>query len=655
MENNNLNEEINRIKSLFTEERLYGNLVDKKLIVEQPIGNIINNKNDVKQLTDKERETIANYLKNMDQGNNIDKINNITKNKETNLDGKSAEFCKPCTKPMSNSQVVDWYFNTSIPTKSQYEKSLNDARLNAAGYSEKVLDDMIKNTISIEEMVWVRTKDSDKPLDGAWRWINSLSTEEKIRVVNDFKRSRKKTTFQSTELIPDANNHCMVCHKFVGPFAMTKEQDPEGYELFVRAMNTTNWLDDPHLILDILSIVVLVIPVAGVFISAGIDLANAGLYYKEGDKEMAAFMVAVAVIPGGMGVWKLLYKKGITKQVNKSYKWALAEQKAGREVTKEALDEKLKKELGEKYFKNNKKLLDGYFNTIKAADSPVVKKSFESVAKVAEKTPGYWKSFMKNGKTTQKFLKANGDDIYKAYLAYLKSVARREMLIGMGIYTIILSFGDELVTFALEEIPGVEEALIKYKKWTLKQDADKGNISSIIRHAGYDWEVTKKIFMVTPYKENKDQNVADNTLLKKAWRSGWRPYDKNDPDSPLIIPDEKFWTPKMKEFHEEEEKKIADEIEKLKNSGDGVKLVDSDHKIEIIDGDRKLVIDDLPQGIDYDINKTAFSIDSLKMVNPANYELFDEFFDDKSDDFKNDIEKNQELEKLNKNLKLNGK
>ena len=32
---NNLNEEINRIKSLFTEERLYGNLVKKELISEQ--------------------------------------------------------------------------------------------------------------------------------------------------------------------------------------------------------------------------------------------------------------------------------------------------------------------------------------------------------------------------------------------------------------------------------------------------------------------------------------------------------------------------------------------------------------------------------------------------------------------------------------------
>ena len=41
MENNNLNEEINRIKSLFTEERLYGNLVDKKLIVENAIKTVI--------------------------------------------------------------------------------------------------------------------------------------------------------------------------------------------------------------------------------------------------------------------------------------------------------------------------------------------------------------------------------------------------------------------------------------------------------------------------------------------------------------------------------------------------------------------------------------------------------------------------------------
>tara|TARA_R110002020_G_scaffold475523_1_gene710723 strand:- start:126 stop:2225 length:2100 start_codon:yes stop_codon:yes gene_type:complete len=38
---NNLNEEINRIKSLFTEERLYGNLVEKEIIVEAPIRGVI--------------------------------------------------------------------------------------------------------------------------------------------------------------------------------------------------------------------------------------------------------------------------------------------------------------------------------------------------------------------------------------------------------------------------------------------------------------------------------------------------------------------------------------------------------------------------------------------------------------------------------------
>jgi len=40
---NTLNEEINRIKSLFTEERLYGNIVDQELIIEQGLGKILLN------------------------------------------------------------------------------------------------------------------------------------------------------------------------------------------------------------------------------------------------------------------------------------------------------------------------------------------------------------------------------------------------------------------------------------------------------------------------------------------------------------------------------------------------------------------------------------------------------------------------------------
>ena len=54
-----------------------------------------------------------------------------------------------------------------------------------------------------------------------------------------------------------------------------------------------------HGILDALAIGTFFIPVVGPFISLGIEVGNAALYYNEGDKEMAALAAAFALIPAG--------------------------------------------------------------------------------------------------------------------------------------------------------------------------------------------------------------------------------------------------------------------------------------------------------------------------------------------------------------------
>lgn len=316
-----------------------------------------------------------------------------------------------------------------------------------------------------------------------------------------------------------------------------------------------------HEIIDVLSIAVLVIPVAGLFISAGIDLAHAGFYYSEGEKGMAALMVGVAFIPGGIGAVKLLAGKSLTKSVNKVTQWILKEQKLGRVVTKEGFMKKIKQEVGEKTFAENKKIIDNYFTTIfKAADNPIIKKSFENVVKIAEKTSGYWKSFMSNGKVVQKFMKSNGDNIQKAYLSYLKSTATKEFLVAAGLYGIIMTYGTELATFAIDEVPGVKEGLDKWKIWRLENDAEAGNISSIVKLEGFDWNQTKEIF-------GSDGTGEDNILLKKAWKAGWRPFDKKKMVE-ITVPEE-FHTEIYKEKYKE---KLAydissqESLDRLENS-----------------------------------------------------------------------------------------
>lgn len=71
---------------------------------------------------------------------------------------------------------------------------------------------------------------------------------------------------------------------------------------------TTNWekqelekIDnfnvDPHNLMTVLAIGTAFIPVVGPFISAGIGLADAGLYYNEGDKKTAGITAALSMLP----------------------------------------------------------------------------------------------------------------------------------------------------------------------------------------------------------------------------------------------------------------------------------------------------------------------------------------------------------------------
>jgi len=124
--------------------------------------------------------------------------------------------------------------------------------------------------------------------------------------------------------------------------------------------------EDRHLLMDIAAVGAFFIPVVGPFLSLGIELANAGLYYSEGDKEGAGFALAFALIPMGELVGKIpavrnlgrnglasLIRKARTggkltkteaeavEQINKNKKWLSL--KAAKEASKIFIKGKLKK------------------------------------------------------------------------------------------------------------------------------------------------------------------------------------------------------------------------------------------------------------------------------------------------------------------------
>jgi hypothetical protein len=369
-----------------------------------------------------------------------------------------------------------------------------------------------------------------------------------------------------------------------------------------------------HEILDVIAIGALFIPVVGPFVSGAIDLAHAGMYYKEGDTTMSGIMMGVAFLPGGIQAFKAMKGAGVHKAVNKVTKEVV---EGSGKITGEVLEQKLKKELGEKVYKRSKNVIDDYFAVInKSTSNTAYQQSVKEMTDLMAKTPAFYKQYLSSGKLVQKLLLKNGGDPYKAYIAFLRRAATKEALINAGIYTIIT------------QTPVVEIAATEYRQYKLEKDAEKGNISSIVRLAGYNWPVTKKIFGVTPYSENPQQNYDDNRLLKKAWNAGWRPYDKNDPEN-FNFPPEEFWTPKVKEEmgKMDVDSEVQDVIDIVKddNISDEEKK-EKLEKIKVLDDFGKNKKGETTLSLDIDGVKTSVNTDSLNNVmNIGNFDKIEDY------------------------------
>ena len=308
-----------------------------------------------------------------------------------------------------------------------------------------------------------------------------------------------------------------------------------------------------HEILDVLAIAALAIPLAGPFVSGAIELTNASMYYKEGDNFMGNLYVGLAFLPGGIQAFKAVKGAGIIKGVDKVTKEVALMQKTGENVTKEVLENKLKKELGEKVFVRSEKILNDYYSVILKSESTASQKAIKEMSDLVSKTPAYYKEYLKSSQLVEKLITKNGGDPYKAYLAYLRSVAGREAKIAALIYGGIVG-----------GIKTYEVTTSEIRRANLETDAKKGNISSIVRLAGYDWNITREIF-------GSDKSAEDNELLKKAWESGWRPYeakyrkDIKNPNLTPIAPDKEFWTQTFKDRLGIKDVEIKDKVDDVVN------------------------------------------------------------------------------------------
>lgn len=247
---------------------------------------------------------------------------------------------------------------------------------------------------------------------------------------------------------------------------------------YSKAVAVPSFWDDPHQMTMILSIAALVIPVAGPFISAGIMVGDAALYYNEGNEKDAGLSLLFAFLPGmGKVVSKIpvlqkLGSKGLTQLLSKL-------KKGSKTVTS------LEKEALEGIKANEQLIKTEYQQALKNKASQVLK----TTTKAAEKSK------------LQKFVTGT-----------VKKTASKVAKYGKG----VVKFG---YTFAqiVALIKVYDKVYDSVRGETPKNIVDK-LIKSKLDPSVNAWEFSKKFFGSSGSKE-------DNLLMVNAIKSGWAPGD----------------------------------------------------------------------------------------------------------------------------------
>ena len=425
-----------------------------------------------------------------------------------------------------------------------------------------------------------------------------------------------------------------------------------------------------HTILEIVEVVALAVPIVGILPSVLVGSLNAALYFEEGDKFAAGLSILFALAPGGNALRKGIKSQKMLQSLDQTVH---AVQKMGLKSGEKGVVESTFKNMlmkngvaktsqaATKILETNKKLIDNYFTILTSEGAEnILKTSTKSLQDLVKVTGNEWKAFLKNEDLLKSYMNAYKGRLDAAYGAYLKSLNKfpvGAMTKNAAIYLALMEglssdlvkdAGTDLTKWAIETYQNTDFTTIGLPISTTKSRAKEGKIKDIVELAGYNWDSTKEVF-------GSDSKIPDNRNLKKAWLEGWRPYDKNNPEGEVNYPDvefEKYWTPTYKKYVQGKSM-LKD---KLVTDEDGTE----GYEIEvIIGGGEDSVVDD-----ENGKKTTIPPIPKQKIIIPK--EVFEKIGDKygeeaadmnmksveaNSGDKKHDIEKTQELEKINKNLK----
>jgi len=310
---------------------------------------------------------------------------------------------------------------------------------------------------------------------------------------------------------------------------------------------------DYHCVLDVTSIASLAIPGVGLAISAGIDFVNAASYGVEAynadsEEEKDAALIACTLtlfgglLGGGVSQTKRLVTKGnanpkiykyadeVMDRVNKEIPNAknlkeLDPRKGNiiqRNLNKKQIPEKLTKiykETAEKYGLKDSEILIAHdiLKDFSKIDPNIAQKYTEALNAITKKVDRASLTKFAQKPDFQKMLMSNNGDVVVTLSKYMKMVAKKEAVMEASLFAAL--------TVAMEE-PEVQQ-WVATKIIDLKAKVNP-TVKNIVQSEGYDWGTVKEIF-------NSDSSGKDNSLLKKAWEQGWRPWPKGEEPTEMNV------------------------------------------------------------------------------------------------------------------------
>ena len=329
----------------------------------------------------------------------------------------------------------------------------------------------------------------------------------------------------------------------------------------------TTCVGDYHCLLDVASILALAIPGVGLAVSAGLDFVNAASYGVEAatadnsaDRN-ASILAGMLTLVGGIAGGGVKQTRKIVKYGSKNPKIYNYADEVLERIKKEVpqtkkvpkhtnmlgTPKKIPDDIAKIYIETAEKyglsesdflIANDLIREFAKIDIFVANKYTKAMKELESKVGKGNLTMVGKNKKFQSMVVENNGDVITALNKFMRSKAWKEAAFEASLFATI--------EVAMQK-PAVQEWIANKINW-LKY-AGRDDTQALVEKEGYNWVSTKSLFRST-------SSGTDNTLLRRAWKKGWRPYPqgKKEPTEEdnlksieWLMDNSKYQTKKFKE------------------------------------------------------------------------------------------------------------